>query len=80
METMLYPFRYLDPLTGRWVRARYQGHLEILVVPYSSPRSAKLTRARAADDDVVTHLAAPSASLIGDFEGEVRSFVPRFES
>ena len=28
MESLLYPFRYRDPLTSRWVRARYKASIE----------------------------------------------------
>jgi hypothetical protein len=36
METLLYPFRYRDPLTGRWVRARYKASIEAISQRYAT--------------------------------------------
>lgn len=30
MPLALYPFRYRDPLTGKWVRARYKAEIEVI--------------------------------------------------
>jgi hypothetical protein len=32
---VLYPFRFLDPLTGRWVRARYRAEREVIAQQYA---------------------------------------------
>ena len=32
---LLYPFRFVDPLTGRWVRARYKAERHELVQRYA---------------------------------------------
>ena len=31
---LLYPFRFVDPLAGRWVRARYRAALQDLAARY----------------------------------------------
>lgn len=35
MKTLLYPFRFRDPLTGKWVRARYKATREDIAARYS---------------------------------------------
>ena len=30
MSLVLYPFRYRDPLTGKWVRARYMAEIDVI--------------------------------------------------
>ena len=32
---LLYPFRFVDPVTGRWVRARYKAERHELVQRYA---------------------------------------------
>src|SRR5207344_2450781 len=34
-ELLLYPFRFVDPVTGRWVRARYKAERHELVQRYA---------------------------------------------
>ena len=36
MESLLYRFRYRDPLTGRWVRARYMATVEDISRRYAT--------------------------------------------
>jgi len=36
MESLLYRFRYRDPLTGRWVRARYMATVEDISQRYAT--------------------------------------------
>lgn len=35
MALRLYPFRFRDPVTGRWVKARYVAELEIIRERYA---------------------------------------------
>lgn len=35
MALILYPFRFRDPLTGRWVKARYLAEMEMLRARYA---------------------------------------------
>ena len=30
MPLLLYPFRYRDPLTGKWIRARYKTETDVI--------------------------------------------------
>ena len=34
LPLLLYPFRFVDPVTGRWVRARYRASLADLAERY----------------------------------------------
>lgn len=34
-DVVLYPFRFKDPITGRWVRARYRASLEDIAARYA---------------------------------------------
>ena len=36
MESLLYPFRYRNALTGRWVRARYRASIEDISQRYAT--------------------------------------------
>jgi hypothetical protein len=36
MKRELYPFRYKDPVTGKWVRARYRAALETIAARYGT--------------------------------------------
>jgi hypothetical protein len=36
MDTLLYPFRYRDALTGRWVRVLYKASIETISARYST--------------------------------------------
>jgi hypothetical protein len=36
MARQLYPFRYKDPVTGKWVRARYRASLETIAARYAT--------------------------------------------
>lgn len=35
MALLLYPFRFRDPVTGRWIRARYLATLEEIEARYA---------------------------------------------
>jgi hypothetical protein len=35
MTIELYPFRYRDPLTWRWVRARFEATMAVMTVRYA---------------------------------------------
>ena len=36
MVLLLYPFRFRDPLTGRWVKARYVAEMEAIRSRYAA--------------------------------------------
>jgi len=37
MRLELFPFRYRDPLTGKWVRVRYTAERHVIAERYAEP-------------------------------------------
>jgi hypothetical protein len=63
---LLYPFRFVDPVTGRWVRARYRASLDDLAVRYERWEIIGEPEARY----VVSEGFSPFSIAVGDLRGE----------